>query len=381
MMLIKNGWVFTNQNTFQKLDVQVENGRISALSEPNNAPVDTKVIDAAGQYVLPGLIDIHIHACAGSDFCDGTEESMATMAKYLGANGITSFVAASMALDEPKLQRVFRVASETIADDTKKDRAHLCGINMEGPFFSKAKKGAQAEKYLINPDISVFDKLMEASGNNIKLLDLAPELPHAMELIRHASKKTTVSIAHTTADYQTAIKAFEAGASHVTHLFNAMPAFAHREPGVVGAASDIGATVELICDGIHIHPSAVRSIFRWFGDDKVVLISDAMSACGMSDGDYELGGQKVSVKSGRATLADGTIAGSATNLQTCLRRAVEFGVPLESAVKAATVNPAKVARIDKEVGSITIGKRADLLLLDGELNVKQVLIGGCAVIS
>ena len=378
-MLIKNGWVFTDQNTFQKLDVQIENGRISALWEPNGVSVESETIDAAGQYVLPGLIDIHIHACAGSDFCDGTEESMTTMAKYLGANGITSFVAASMALDEPKLQKVFRIASKIIADGTKNDRAHLCGINMEGPFFSKAKKGAQAEKYLIDPDIDAFDQLMEASGNNIKLLDIAPELPHAMELIRHASKKTTVSIAHTTADYQTAIQAFEAGASHVTHLFNAMPAFAHREPGVVGAASDMGATVELICDGIHIHPSAVRSIFRWFGDDKVVLISDAMSACGMPDGNYELGGQKVAVKSGRATLADGTIAGSATNLQTCMRRAVEFGVPLESAVKAATVNPAKVARIDHEVGSITVGKRADLLLLGSELNVKQVLIGGCPV--
>lgn len=378
-MLIKNGWVFTVRNIFKKMDLQVENGRITAIAEAGSIGEQPEAVDAAGRYVLPGLIDVHIHGCAGHDFCDGTEESMAAMAKYLGVNGITSFVAASMAFDEPKLEEVFKVAGGIISGDAKKDRANLRGINMEGPFFSRAKKGAQAEKYLIDPNIAVFDRLMEASGNNIKLLDIAPELPSAVELIRHASGKTTVSVAHTTADYQTALRAFGAGASHVTHLFNAMPAFAHREPGVVGAASDMGASVELICDGIHIHPSVVRSVFRWFGDDKVVLISDAMSACGMPDGSYELGGQKVTVKSCKATLADNTIAGSATNLQVCLRHAVEFGVPLESAVKAATVNPARVAGIYNEVGSISVGKRADLLLLDSNLNVERVLVGGCAI--
>lgn len=373
-MLIKNGWVFTNQNVFKKMDVKIDNGLISKLSETGSETEESDVIDAEGQYVLPGLIDIHIHACAGYDFCNATEESMTAMSKYLGTHGITSFVAASMAYDEARLERIFKVARKVIADDTKTDCARLCGINMEGPFFSKAKKGAQAEKYLIDPSISTFDRLMEASGSNIKLLDIAPELPGAMELIKHASKKTTVSIAHTTADYQTAINAFEAGASHVTHLFNAMPIFAHRAPGVIGAASDMGATVELISDGIHIHPSVVRSVFRWFGDDKVVLISDAMSACGMPDGNYELGGQKVTVKAGKATLEDGTIAGSATDLHRCLQRAVEFGVPLESAVKAATINPAKVAHIDNEVGSIALGKRADLLILNSKLDIERVLI-------
>lgn len=373
-MLIKNGWVFTDQNIFKKMDLKIDNGLITKLFETDTETEESDIIDAEGQYVLPGLIDIHIHACASRDFCDGTEESLTDMAKYLGAHGITSFVAASMAFDEAKLDKLFKVTRKVIADDTKNNCAKLRGINMEGPFFSKAKKGAQAEKYLIDPSISVFDRLMEASGNNIKLLDIAPELNGAMELIKHASEKTTVSIAHTTADYQTAINAFEAGASHVTHLFNAMPAFAHRAPGVIGAASDKGATVELICDGIHIHPSVVRSTFRWFGDDKVVLISDAMSACGMPDGNYELGGQKVTVKAGKATLENGTIAGSATDLHTCMKRAVEFGVPLESAVKAATINPAKVAHIDNEVGSITVGKRADLLILNSKLDIERVLI-------
>ena len=379
-MLIKNGWVFTDQNTFKKMDVQVDNGMISALSECVRISGESDVMDATGQYVIPGLIDIHIHGCARYDFCDGTEESVDSMAKYLSANGITSFVAASMAFDEQTLERVFSVAREIIDTGTEKGRAHLRGINMEGPFFSKEKKGAQFEQYIINPQISVFDRLMKASGGNIKILDIAPELPHAMELIEHASKTGVVSLAHTTADCQTAIQAFDAGASHVTHLFNAMPPFAHRDPGVVGAASDRGATVELISDGFHIHPSVIRSVFRWFGDNKVVLISDAMRACGMPDGIYNLGGQQVTVSAEKATLADGTIAGSCTNLYECMQRAVQFGVPLESAVKAATINPAKVARIDDEVGSIGVGKRADLLVFDRDLNLKRVFIGGFPVV-
>jgi N-acetylglucosamine-6-phosphate deacetylase len=371
-MLIKNGWVFTDRNTFRKLDVEIQDGVISNIFEPGGT-TDSEVIDAEGRYVLPGLVDIHIHACAGRDFCEGTEQAIETMAEYLGAHGVTSFVAASMAFDEPKLERVFKTARRVI-EGPQSGRAKLYGINMEGPFFSKAKKGAQSEKYIIDPSIGVFDRLFEASGSNIKLLDIAPELPGASELIKHACGKTTVSIAHTTADYETAVNAFKAGATHVTHLFNAMPAFAHRAPGVVGAASDMGATVELICDGIHIHPAVVRSVFRWFGDDRVVLISDAMMACGMLDGSYELGGQKVIVKDGKATLEDGTIAGSSTDLHTCLKRAVEFGVPIESAVKAATINPAKVARIDSKVGSITPGKRADLIILNSSLDIERVLI-------
>ncbi|MEG2770057.1 MAG: amidohydrolase family protein, partial [Oscillospiraceae bacterium] len=248
-----------------------------------------------------------------------------------------------------------------------------------GPFFNKAKKGAQAEKYIINPDADMFDRLLTRSGDNILLWDCAPELEGAVDFIRHASEETTVSIAHTCATYDEAKAAFSAGANHVTHLFNAMPPYNHRDPGVVGAASDYADFVELICDGIHIHPSVIRGVFAQFGEDRVCLISDSMNACGMPNGTYSLGGQTVYVTDGKATLENGTIAGSATCLAECFRRCVKFGVPLETALRAATANPADSVGLYDEIGSISVGKRADILLLDADLQVEKVIHEGVAL--
>ena len=379
-MLIKNGKVLADSWQFEQLDLRIAGDIIEKTAPAGSiqAECDLRqepVFDAEGLYVLPGLVDIHIHACDGYDFCDAREDSVTGMAKYLIKQGVTSFVAASMAYDEERLQKVFEVGKNMVESGIP-GGAQLRGIHMEGPFFSKAKKGAQSEKYIIGPDIAMFDRLNTVSGGMIRLVDIAPELPRAMEFIRHASKNATVSIAHTTADYTTAMEAFRNGATHVTHLFNAMPPFSHRDPGVVGAASDAGADVELICDGIHLHPAVIRSVFKWFGDEKVILISDAMMACGLPDGKYELGGQAVNVSAGKATLYDGTIAGSATDLYTCMKRAVEFGIPLESAVRAASFNPAGSVGLDQQIGSITTGKRADLLLLDKNLLIVQVICGG-----
>jgi len=379
-MLIKNGNVLTETWQFEQLDLRITGDAIEKIAPDGSMEAECDLrqepeFDAEGLYVLPGLVDIHIHACAGYDFCDAREESVTGMAKYLIRQGVTSFVAASMAYDEERLQKVFKVGKNMVESGIP-GGAQLRGIHMEGPFFSKAKKGAQSEKYIIEPDIAMFDRLNTVSGGTIRLVDIAPELPRAMEFIRHASKNATVSIAHTTADYTTAMEAFGNGATHVTHLFNAMPPFSHRDSGVVGAASDAGADVELICDGIHLHPAVIRSVFKWFGDDKVILISDAMMACGLPDGEYELGGQAVNVSAGKATLHDGTIAGSATDLYTCMKRAVEFGIPLESAVRAAAYNPARSAGLDQQIGSVASGKRADLLLLDKNLSIVQVICGG-----
>ena len=379
-MLIKNGNVLTDSWKFEQLDLLTAGETIARTATPGSMLAETgprqePEFDAQGLYVVPGLVDIHIHGCDGYDFCDAREDSVTGMAKYLIKQGVTSFVAASMAYDEDRLQKVFE-AGKNMVQSGIPGGAQLRGIHMEGPYFSKAKKGAQPEKYIIEPDIVMFDRLNSVSGGMIRLVDIAPELPNAMEFIRHASKNATVSIAHTTADYSTAMEAFRNGATHVTHLFNAMPPFSHRDPGVVGAASDAGADVELICDGIHLHPAVIRSVFKWFGDDKVILISDAMMACGLPDGTYELGGQAVSVTAGKAILYDGTIAGSATDLYTCMKRAVEFGIPLESAVRAASFNPARSAGLDQNIGSIASGKRADLLLLDKNLSIVQVICGG-----
>lgn len=371
-MILRGGTVFTADGVFTQADVAADGDTIAAIG---SVPEGGEAVDAAGLYVLPGLIDIHIHACAGVDFCDASEASITGMGRFLASRGVTSFLAASMALPEERLAGIFRVAASLRDKDT--GGAVLRGINMEGPFFSPAKCGAQDTHYFVPPDVGMFDRLQAAADGGVRLLDVAPELPGAMELIRHVSGQgTTVSLAHTDADYDTARQAFENGAGHVTHLFNAMPPFHHREPGLIGAASDCGAAVELISDGIHLHPSTVRAVFRWFGDDKAVLISDAMAACGMPDGAYVLGGQPVSVRGGTARLADGALAGSTADLLTCLQRAAGFGVPLESAVKAATINPARAAGIDGLVGSIAPGKRADLLLLDKQLRPAGLFIGG-----
>ena len=375
-MILKNGLVFTENAEFVPADVELAGGAIV-----NVAPAGTlngeEVLDVSGRYVTPGFVDIHIHGAAGSDFCDGMDGSdkyVRAMQKYLGSQGVTSFLGTTMAFSEEILDRIFDAARPIFGQEGY--GAVLRGVNMEGPFFNKAKKGAQAEEYIIDPDWEMFRRLWERSGHNIRLVDVAPELPGALEFAQKASKLCTVSIAHTCATYEEATAAFANGFTHTTHLFNAMPAFTHRAPGVVGAASDFAEHIEMICDGIHLNPSVVRAVFNMFGPDRVCIISDAMQACGMPNGEYSLGGQKVFMTDGLATLADGTIAGSATCQAEGFRRAVKFGVPLESALKAATINPAKAAGLFDEVGSIAVGKRADVLVLGADLHPEHIFIGG-----
>lgn len=257
--------------------------------------------------------------------------------------------------------------------------ASLVGINMEGPFISAEKKGAQAAAYIRLCDAGLFRRLQKASGNLIKLVDIAPETEGALDFIDALKDEVTISLAHSAANYDIALEAYKRGARHVTHLYNAMPPFTHRAPGIVGAALDSPQCMaELICDGVHIHPSTVRAAFRMFGDDRLILISDSMRAAGMKDGSYTLGGQAVSVKGKFATLvSDGTLAGSVTNLMDCMRTAVkEMQLPLESMVACATANPAKAIGIYDRYGSISAGKIANLVLLDHDLNIKRIIING-----
>ena len=255
--------------------------------------------------------------------------------------------------------------------------ADLCGINLEGPFLSYEKKGAQNGDWLRNPDAELLRRLIAASNGLVKLVSVAPELPGAIDFIESVGEEVTVSLAHTTADYDTAMKAFRAGARQVTHLFNAMPPFSHRAPGVVGAALDTpGCMVELICDGVHIHPSVVRAVFRMFGAERVILISDSMRAAGMPDGQYTLGGQDVTVRGRHATLADGTLAGSVTDLMGCLQTAVSMGIPMAAAVRAAAVNPARAIGAYSRVGSLESGKLANLAILNRDYSLRTVIFRG-----
>lgn len=330
-------------------------------------------LDAEGGYVIPGLIDIHTHAAVGEDASDGKAEGMPIMSRYYAALGVTSWCPTTMTLKEPVLTEAMHVIRDF---ERPENGAKVAGINLEGPFLCYAKRGAQAAENLHAPDVDMFNRLNEASGGIVRLVTVAPEEPGAIDFIKEVSKIATVSVGHTTADYDTAMAAYEAGASHATHLFNGMPSLLHREPGVIAAASDAGATVELITDGLHIHPSVIRLTHRLFGE-KLVLISDSLRCAGMPDGDYTLGGQPITMKDGKATLTGtDTLAGSSIHLMDGLRRSVSFGVPLEAAVYAATMAPAKAIGLDGEIGSLAVGKCADLVVLDKDLNVKAVYIDG-----
>ncbi len=380
-MKICNALVYTEEGVFARRDVLVEDGKILKVAEEGelSSISDDTVLDGKGMYLIPGLTDIHFHGCVGYDFCDGTEEAIEAIARYEAKNGVTTICPATMTFSEEILTGICETARKYREEDADRHAgAALAGINMEGPFISMEKKGAQNPAYIHKPDEGMYRRLQEASGGLIKLVDIAPETEDAMAFIKAVHGEAVCSLAHTTADYEISMEAFANGASHVTHLYNAMPPYTHRKPGLIGAAADTpGCEVELICDGVHIHPAVVRATLRMFGTDRVIMISDSMSATGMEDGMYSLGGQPVKVCGNLATLADGTIAGSATNLMRSLQVVVkDMGVPLETAVRLAAVNSAKSIGIYGEYGSITPGKVANLVLLDSDLNVKKVILNG-----
>lgn len=373
-MIIKNIQIYGEDKCFTPGELVIKNERFGAVGEIVSAYGDEEIMDGEGCFAIPGLVDIHFHGCMGYDFSDASREAVARMAEYEASVGVTSICPATMTLAEEELHRIMKIAGEY----QYQGGAKLAGVNMEGPFISEKKKGAQASEHIRLCDVGLFRSLQKDAKGLIRLVDIAPENANAMEFIDALKDEVVISLAHTAANYDTALEAFSRGACHVTHLYNAMPPFHHRDPGVIGAALDAEkCRVELICDGIHVHPSVVRATFEMFGSENVILISDSMRAAGLTDGQYTLGGQEVFVKGSRATLADGTIAGSVTNLMDCLKTAVlQMGIPLEEAVACASSNPAKEIGIYDSCGSITEGKAADLVLLDSELNVKAVFVNG-----
>lgn len=378
MMEIRNVQVFTEQQVFREGSIAIEDGLFTELSGNPG-----EILDGEGCYAIPGLIDIHFHGCMGHDFCDGTKEALEAIAKYEASVGVTAIAPATMTLPVGTLESILSAA----ADYRKQggggaEGADLLGVNMEGPFISKYKKGAQDDAYIIPGDLEIFHRFQRAAEGLVKFIAVAPEEVGALAFVEQAKDEVKVSLAHTNADYDSALAAFQKGASHVVHLFNAMPPFSHREPGVIGAVADSRhVTAELICDGIHIHPAAVRVAFQMLGSGRIILISDSMRATGMPDGEYTLGGQAVHVSGRRAVLAsNGALAGSATNLMECMKRAVkEMGIPLEQAVACATANPAKCLGEYSRYGSISLGKKANVVLLDEGLNVKAVIKDGVKI--
>ncbi|MFV0344276.1 MAG: N-acetylglucosamine-6-phosphate deacetylase [Anaerocolumna sp.] len=373
-MLLKNANVFVD-GTFQKVDVVVTDDKFSSMKDISSDLVNStdEILDLEGKFILPGCIDVHSHGCMGYDFINASVDEIEKMCEFYASKGITSILATTMTIDMETHIQAMKNIKQAMESDVKGSR--IVGINMEGPFLGVDKRGAHDPKYLMPIDASVFEELYEASGNNIRIIDIDPTLPGALSFIEKYHDKVTISLAHSSSNYETAMKAFDAGASHVTHLFNAMNSLHHREPGIVGAFSDHEANAELICDGIHVHPSVVRLIYK-ANSEKLILISDSMCAAGLEDGIYELGGQKVNVKDMKATLDDGTIAGSTVNVFEAMRRAIQFGVPREQAILSTTLIPAKSVKADHEIGSISVGKKADFIITDTEYNIEAVYRDG-----
>lgn len=372
-MRIINGRVFDLEQGFLSRDVLTDGGQIASASG------DDQILDAAGCYVIPGLVDVHFHGCVGEDFSDATPDGLQKIADFELSQGVTYICPTGMTLPEDQLTAICK---NTAAHRAKNSGgAEVVGAHLEGPFLCMAKKGAQNGDYLHDPDAAMLKRLQEAAEGCVRLVTLAPEQPNSMEFIRAAVEMgVTVSVGHTTADYDTARAAFEAGASHATHLFNAMPPLAHRDPGVIGAAFDVPhVQPELICDGVHVHGSAVRAAFRLFGKERMILISDSLRATGMPDGEYPFGGQMIEVHGNRATILGHpeTLAGSITSLMGCLRQAVAFGIPTADAVRACTYNPAQSIGIDGRAGTLDVGKEASIVLLDEkDLSIKAIVFKG-----
>lgn len=366
-MIIKGGKVFQEDGSFLEQALYINDHRLVDKAEYQD---DEKVIDAEGLLVLPGLVDIHSHGAAGEDFSDGNPEGLKKILQYEKRCGITSYCPTSMTFPKERLRQIFA----SIKGAQTEEEAKVVGINMEGPFLDPAKKGAHVEEWIAAPDAAFVRELNQDVDGLVRLVTLAPNMDGAEEFIKEMHEEVCISLGHTAADYDCASRAMKLGAHHVTHLYNAMQPFGHRAPGLIGAAmDDPECMVEMICDGYHIHPSAIRAAFRLFGPERVILISDSMRAAGMENGTYELGGQEVTVKDRKAVLKDGTLAGSATNLYGCMCKAIEFGIPLEQAIMAATANPARSIGIFDRVGSIRIGKQADLLLVSENLELKRVI--------
>ena len=364
-MLIKNAKVFVGKS-FVEGDILFDEKIIAIGKLEGEAD-----LDAEGAYVIPGLVDIHTHGAMGEDFSDGKAEGMQPMADYYAAHGVTSFLATTMTLKE----EILTPAMHTIRDFKRQGGAKCAGIHLEGPFLGYAKRGAQAAENLHKPDPALFDRLNEASGGMVKMVTVACEEEGGMEFVANVSKKAAVSLGHTSCNYDQAMEAFARGASHATHLYNGMDGLHHRKPGIIAAAMDAGASVELICDGLHIHPAAIRLAHKLYGD-KLNLVSDSLRCAGMPDGDYELGGQPITLAGGVARLTGtDTLAGSSISMLDALRNVVRFGLPLTDAVYAASTAPAEAARLT-DVGSLQAGKCADIVILDKDLGLKAVFVDG-----
>lgn len=377
-MLIKNCNIIYLDKV-EKGSVLVEDGKIKAIN-PVNVD-DTKIIDAEGLYLSPGFIDVHIHGAGGCDTMDGTIESLNTIAKTIVKHGTTSFTPTTMTVAAEDIRKSMSVIKQLKSEGT--EGATILGAHLEGPFISPNAIGAQNPKFVLAPSIENFKEIVGDCADAVTSITLAPEVEGAKELIKYLTDKgIAVSMGHTKATYEEALEGIKCGACHSTHLYNAMTPFTHRAPGVVGATFDTDITTETISDGIHISYPALRTAYRQKGTDKVLLVSDAMEACGMPDGKYSLGGQDVIVKNGAARLLDGTLAGSVLTLDKAVKNIYNnSNYSLNEVVRMATYNGARHCHVEEHKGLIKEGYDADLLLFNEDIEVQKVFVNGKEVYS
>ena len=384
-MIIK-GNIYGTDRQFHTGTVVTDNDLIIDVSLDNQGCTldvsDSNYIDASNKYVIPGLIDIHLHGAMDFDIGDATYEAIDKIARFELSQGVTSFVGATMTMPVDNIIEVISTARDYMAHNqgssSSNDLSTLIGLNVEGPFISPDKCGAQNKSHILPPDLELAKEFIKTGDGIVKILGLAPELCSDLSIIKTLSESVKVAITHSNSDYETAIKALNMGASHVTHFFNGMTSFTHRSPGIFGALVDSNdITIELITDGIHVHPTAVNMAYKLFSDKSLIMISDSMRGCGLGDGIYTLGDLDIEVKNHRATLkGTNNPAGSVSSLYDNIKATHNRGLPLESIIAMATINPARCVGVEDEIGSIEAGKKADILILDKELSIDTIIKNG-----
>lgn len=382
MQGFKNVKAYVEGKGIVTTNIGIENGKIAYVGD-DQTKIDNPFEMSPDQVVLPGFIDEHIHGAAGADAMDGTIDALKTIATAIASEGTTAFLATTMTQSPENILKAMTAVKDYINSDYQ-EGARVLGVHLEGPFISIKHIGAQPLEYVATPDVDVFEKYNKASGNAIKIVSLAPEVENADKLIEHLNDIGVVASAgHTDAGYEDVKKAINSGLKNITHTYNAQKPLHHREIGTVGSAMLFDSlNAEAICDTIHLSIPAIKLLIKNKPHDKFTLITDSMRAKHLADGISELGGQEVIVKNGEARLKNGTLAGSILKMNDAIKNLVlKCDVPFIDAVDFATANPAKNLGVYDKMGSISVGKQANLTVLDGEFNVTLTVRDGKVIFS